>query len=168
MDRRGGVMSRIKQGPLYGIGGVTLLTVLLVLCLTMFAVLALSSAQADRRLSEKNARAVAAYYRADNQGVVLMSQAVKLWPAGGARPKAEALAQDLSAVFDAALEIRVEAAEERFLLSAAIPVQENQILRLSLYLGPPESPRRWEIRGWQVEPLLQNEDQAAFLPVWQP
>ncbi len=161
-------MSQAKQGPLYGIGGVTLLTVLLVLCLTMFAVLALSSAQADRRLSEKNAKAVTAYYQADNQGVALMERAAELWPAGAARPAGEILAKELSAAFAAGYTVNAVEADEGLLLSAAIPVQENQVLRLALYLQPPEKPQRWEIRQWQVEPALQDESDAAFLPVWQP
>lgn len=46
-------------------GGASLLTVFAVLCLTVFALLSLSTVRADQRLSEASARAVEEYYAAD-------------------------------------------------------------------------------------------------------
>lgn len=46
-------------------GGSSLLVIFAVLCLTVFALLALSTAQADTRLAEASAQAVADYYAAD-------------------------------------------------------------------------------------------------------
>lgn len=57
-----------------GVGVITLITVLLVLCLTIFSILTYSSAQADMRLSEVNAEAVAAYYDADAEAAELYAQ----------------------------------------------------------------------------------------------
>lgn len=47
------------------VGGSSLLVMFAVLCLTVFALLALSTVQADRRLSDASARSVEVYYEAD-------------------------------------------------------------------------------------------------------
>lgn len=47
------------------VGGSSLLVIFIVLCLTVFAMLSLSSVQADGRLSTASAEAVYAYYAAD-------------------------------------------------------------------------------------------------------
>lgn len=49
------------------VGGSALLVIFAVLCLTTFAMMALATAQADRRLTAASADAVCAYYRADTQ-----------------------------------------------------------------------------------------------------
>lgn len=49
------------------VGGSSLLIIFAVLCLTIFTLLALSTVQADRRLSESSIRAVTEYYQADCQ-----------------------------------------------------------------------------------------------------
>lgn len=55
-----------------GVGVITILTVLLVLTLSIFSALTLSSARADLALSRINADTVSAYYQAD-------AQAARLW-----------------------------------------------------------------------------------------
>ncbi len=47
------------------VGGASLLVVFAVLCLTVFALLSLTTVQADARLSKASAQAVADYYTAD-------------------------------------------------------------------------------------------------------
>lgn len=47
------------------VGGVTLLSVFAVLCLTIFALLSLSTVSANGRLSDASAKAVSDYYAAD-------------------------------------------------------------------------------------------------------
>ena len=49
------------------VGGVSLLVAFAVLCLTVFALLALATVQADARLAGASAQAVADYYAADCQ-----------------------------------------------------------------------------------------------------
>lgn len=60
-------MSRRSMSAPAGVGVIAILTVLLVLSLTIFSALALSTAQADLRLSQTNADTVSAYYAADAQ-----------------------------------------------------------------------------------------------------
>lgn len=57
-----------------GVGVITLITVLLVLCLTIFSILTYSSAKADLQLSQVNADAVSAYYAADSQAAELYAE----------------------------------------------------------------------------------------------
>ena len=56
-----------KSPPPIGIGVVSIMTVLLVLTLSVFSALTLTSARADLSLSRTNAGTVAAYYAADAQ-----------------------------------------------------------------------------------------------------
>ena len=56
------------------VGGASLLVVFAVLCLTVFALLSLSTVRANQRLSEASAQAAADYYAADCQ-----AQAVLAW-----------------------------------------------------------------------------------------
>lgn len=56
------------------VGGSALLVIFAVLCLTMFAMLSLSTVQADVRLSDKNADAVRNYYTADTQAEDLLAR----------------------------------------------------------------------------------------------
>ena len=54
-----------KNGNTAAVGGSSLLVMFSVLCLVVFALLGVSSVQADIRLSEASAAAVTAYYEAD-------------------------------------------------------------------------------------------------------
>jgi len=56
------------------VGGSSLLIIFAVLCLTIFSLLTLSTAQADRRLSEVSANAVTAYYAADMQAEAILAK----------------------------------------------------------------------------------------------
>ena len=58
-------MAKKESIPMPAVGGSSLLVIFAVLCLTIFALLALSTAQAGQRLSLASADAVAAYYEAD-------------------------------------------------------------------------------------------------------
>ena len=55
---------RVRAGGAV-VGGSSLLVIFAVLCLTVFALLSLSTVQADGRLSETTAESVRAYYAAD-------------------------------------------------------------------------------------------------------
>lgn len=58
-------MRERRFGPPPAVGGSSLLVIFAVLCLTVFALLSLSTAQAGTRLSRRSADAVAEYYRMD-------------------------------------------------------------------------------------------------------
>lgn len=56
------------------VGGISLLVIFVVLCLTVFAVLSLSSVRAEGRLSEASAESVQAYYKADCEAEEMLAQ----------------------------------------------------------------------------------------------
>lgn len=56
------------------VGGASLLVIFAVLCLTVFAVLSLSTARADDRLSQASAQASAEYYAADCQAQEILAR----------------------------------------------------------------------------------------------
>lgn len=56
------------------VGGSCLLVIFAVLCLTVFALLSLSTAQANDRLADASVEAVSAYYQADRQAETILAQ----------------------------------------------------------------------------------------------
>ena len=58
-------MSKRNSAP--AVGASSLLVIFAVLCLTVFAMLSLSTVQADKRLSDASAEAALAYYEADTE-----------------------------------------------------------------------------------------------------
>ena len=56
------------------LGGISLLVVFAVLCLTVFALLSLSTVRADERLSDASARAVRDYYAADGKAQEILAR----------------------------------------------------------------------------------------------
>ena len=58
--------------PIIGIS--SLLVIFSVLCLTVFALLTISTAKAERRLSDVSAEAVSAYYSADAEAEFIFAQ----------------------------------------------------------------------------------------------
>ena len=67
---------RMREGknPAPVVGGSSLLVIFAVLCLTVFAMLSLTQAQADRRLAQNSWSAVTGYYRADCQAQEILSR----------------------------------------------------------------------------------------------
>lgn len=67
-------MKQRKQFSPPIVGGSSLLVIFAVLCLTVFTLLALSTVQADSRLSDASVRAVSDYYSADLQAEAILSR----------------------------------------------------------------------------------------------
>ncbi|MDR3728973.1 MAG: hypothetical protein Q3X94_04255 [Oscillospiraceae bacterium] len=117
---------RNASGPPAAVGGSSLLVIFAVLCLTVFALLTLSTAAADGRLSQEAADAVEAYYQAD-------SQAEALW----ARLRAGERPEEVT-----------ETAEDAgsTLYEYTVPVSQGQELRVSLRLED----GIWTVVQWQA------------------
>lgn len=64
--------SRLPGPP--AVGGSSLLVIFAVLCLTVLAMLALSTVRADDRLADASVEAVAAYYRADAEAESILAR----------------------------------------------------------------------------------------------
>ena len=68
------VRTRGGKNPAPMVGGSSLLVIFAVLCLTVFAMLSLTQAQADRRLAQNSWSAVTGYYQADCQAQEILAQ----------------------------------------------------------------------------------------------
>lgn len=65
--------------PKAGVGIVSLTVIFAVLCLTIFSVLALSTALTERKFSEKRCSAQADYYEAESECADIANEIGKLW-----------------------------------------------------------------------------------------
>ena len=67
-------MAKKESDTFPAVGGSSLLVIFAVLCLTIFALLGLSTVQAGGRLSQASADAVSAYYQADTQAEEILAR----------------------------------------------------------------------------------------------
>jgi Na+-transporting methylmalonyl-CoA/oxaloacetate decarboxylase gamma subunit len=151
-----------------GIGVVTLFVVLLILCLTVFSVLAFASANADFRLSEKNSEMVKAYYAADNVAALISADVSAFWKSGTAKPGARAISELESAIFayDAGIIYAyVEDSGEDAGLSVSYGVFVDTLLTLEVELSLPRG-GVCEVLSWRV--MADEPDfEELPLPVWE-
>ena len=113
---------RERKSPAPIVGGSSLLVIFAVLCLTVFAVLSLTQAQADRRLAQNSWSAVTGYYRADCQAQEILSQL-----RDGERPDGVT-------------------AEGNSVFSYACPISDTQTLEVRVSLAGED----YEILTWQA------------------
>lgn len=127
---------RRKTGGVF-IGVSSLLVIFIVLCLTTFAALSLTSANADLKMARRAAQAVSDYYAADSRAVELLALADAAVEADPARPQAAGVSflRRGRALF----------------ASYAVPISDAQELRVEVrYPGPGGA--RHEILLWQSAP----------------
>ena len=109
------------------VGGVSLLVVFAVLCLTVFALLSLATVQADVRLADASAKAVSDYYAADCQAQEILARLQN-----GEQPE--------GVTFSGSGLLRAE---------YTVPISENQELQVSVVLRG-IAHREYEIERWQA------------------
>ena len=119
------------------VGGNSLLVIFAVLCLTVFALLGLSTAQANKRLAEASIQAVADYYAADCEAERILAKL-----RGGQPP--EGIAADQS------------------VYRYACPASDSQQLLAEVRVGGPDD---WEILRWQAVPKARQALDES-LDVW--
>ena len=143
-----------EKKPMTGMGALSVVTVLLVLVFTMFAVLAQSGASASLRLSQKTADSTTAYYAADREGQALLARLDAL--------PDETREQVLAAAAAYAPSIGQEA--EGPVLSCTIPGREGHILEVRVGLTKPLKVLEWR---WSVAADTMPQSGNTTLPVWQ-
>ena len=134
MDNR--KRSEVSPPP---VGGASLLVVFAVLCLTVFALLSLSTVRANERLSEASAQAVADYYAADCQ-----AQAVLAWLRTG-----EANPGDIPEDFSISTTISDYPDHSETVHSYSCPISDTQELRVEVRMEPDGG---YTILRWQAVP----------------
>jgi len=121
------------------VGGSSLLVIFAVLCLTVFALLSLSTVQAGGRLSQTTARSVAEFYEADCQAEEIF-----------ARLRAGELPPGVTPC---------NCEKEGYAYSC--PVSETQRLCVELHCDGEE----WTVLRWQTESVAEWENDES-LNVW--
>lgn len=130
------------------VGGVSLLVAFAVLCLTVFALLALATVQADARLAGASAQAVADYYAADCQAQELLARL-----RCGERPEGVEI---LDGTDDGIYAVRY-----------AVPISDTQELRVEVELTGEQagSGGRYRVIRWQTVPSAAWEGDES-LGLW--
>lgn len=124
-------MKKRQKMNLPAVGGSSLLVIFAVLCMTVFAVLSLSTVLAEQRLSETAAESVAAYYRADLQAEEIFARL----RSGEQVPGVQIL-------------------EDRYEYSCII--SETQSLHVTLR----RTDNGWSVLRWQTESHAQEQTQT--------
>lgn len=141
-------------------GGPTVLTVLLVLCLACFSLLALSRAADNWRLTARGAQTMSDYYAAAAQAEQVLSllDGACAFPPEQAGPAMVECAQQSGAQ----AEYDLQAAELRF----SFPAGSQGDLVTRIVLEPAADGTAWRVRSSRIEPADQTSDEAT-LPVHQ-
>ena len=116
------------------VGGISLLAVFAVLCLTVFALLSLSTVRADSRLADVSAQAVADYYAADCAAQEILAQ----MRSGAGLPE------------DLDVEVSIAHYEDRVetIYSYTCPISETQNLEVEVQINGAD----WCVLRWQAVP----------------
>ena len=118
------------------VGGSSLLVIFAILCLTIFTLLALSTAQADSRLSDASIKAVSDYYAADMEAERILS----LLRQGEMPP---------------------DVTRQDNVYSYSCPINDNQSLFVTVQITETE----YTILQWQMLPTIQWESDDELV-VW--
>ena len=124
------------------VGGISLLVVFAVLCLTVFALLSLTTVQADVRLADASAQAAADYYAADLEAQTILARL-----RNGGRPE--------GVTFTGSGLLRAE---------YACRISDTQELQVSVILQG-ISGREYVIERWQAVPSAEWESDES-LDLW--
>lgn len=151
-------MNDKQSGGRANIGTSSLILIFIILCLTIFGLLSLSSAGSDWKLAEKNAESIRGYYEADSLAVEFTAMVE------------EALAQCARAASDEEYETLVREKLGEFYREDTNTVQTDvempygQMLHVELEVCR-EAERGYRILAWNVYHSVDYEiDQSR--PVW--
>ena len=131
------------------VGGISLLVVFAVLCLTVFALLALTTVQADKRLADASAKAVEDYYAADCQAQEIL-----------ARLRAGEVPEGVEIV-------DYPAGGGIYTARYAVPISDTQELQVEVELTEDWADYGWryQVVRWQAGPVGQWESDNS-IEIW--
>lgn len=136
------------------IGSSSLILIFIILCLSVFGLLSLTSARSDLSLAQKNAQAVQGFYEADSQGetfVQMVDQALQ-----ESQDEAQ-LKMALGAYYQAGSDGAASMAV------TDISMERGQVLHIELALEPEK--KRYEVKTWKVFNAEEYEIDDS-MPVW--
>ena len=135
------------------VGGTSLLVVFAVLCLTVFALLSLTTVQADVRLADASAQAVEDYYAADCKAQEILARL-----RNGERPEGVAFSNGVWP-YDVA-----PSGSGPLQADYAVPISDTQELQITVLLGGIADADYMVLR-WQAVPTVEWEGDES-LNVW--
>ena len=146
MDKAG-MTRRVHFSP-PAVGGVSLLVVFAVLCLTVFALLSLTTVRADVRLADASAQAVSDYYAADCQAQEILARL-----RAGETPDGVTWSSPM------------EGGETEY--SYTVSISNTQELQVEVLVWPDGrwSVQRWQAAaagGWEIDEGLEVWDGTPF------
>ena len=130
-------MKKRNAMPMPITGGSSLLVIFAVLCLTVFALLALSTVQANGRLSQTTAQSVTDYYEADCQAEEIFAQ----------------LRQG---------EVPLEVTVSGSVYAYTCAISENQDLQVEVE----RTETGWKVLRWQAVSVTQWSEEDRPMEVW--
>jgi hypothetical protein len=163
------VSGQKKTGGL-NVGASSILVIFIVLSLTIFAALSFMSAQADLHLAEKQAQSVREYYAADSAATERLAAVdARLQtlgrPADAAPSYAQAAAGALSGMDGLDLALTSSAV---LAVTFETPVNERQVLRVTLRVPAAESDKRYSVAAWQIINTKEWTGGQNTIEVWRP
>lgn len=129
-------MDKTRRFSVPAVGGSALLTIFAVLCLTVFALLTLSTALSGARLSDAAIESTENYYAATLEAETILARL-----RAGEEPEGVTKNEDIC--------------------SYSCPISENAVLEVELRLADGQ----WSILRWQSVSTLDWEEDSS-LPVW--
>lgn len=161
-----------NQTSFTAIGSSSLLVVFLVLCLTTFAILSLSSAKSDYTFTKRLADHKSDYYAATSQAEYIAAGIDNVLE-NTYKSKTMAYEEYLDAL--TLVLLTYEAAPLSYtrendvpVISYQVPVDDRQTLFVRLRVtNPLESPNYYEVAAWEVSPSKEweNDDTLNLMPV---
>lgn len=136
------------------VGIATVVVMFVVLAMTIFAVLSVSTAAQERRLAEKYAAAVTDYWAADAQCAALTNELGARWAQGADTGTLEALAaaRGAACTWDG----------ETLVVSYTAPAGESAALDAELHIG-----ETFTVTSWRLTSADGDWSPDESLPVWQ-
>jgi hypothetical protein len=159
-----------KVGGL-SVGGSSILIIFVVLALTTFAALSLVTAEADLRLTEKQAESVRQYYTADADAEELFALMTETIAAVGQLPLTDTTAAVVGIRSNADLnELAAEEKLEAWLVGDTIQIsyltelneRQGLAVKLSLHMGD----RAWQVDAWQIVSTAEWTGGENIIEVW--
>ena len=145
------------------VGGPSIMLLLIVFVLSIFAVLSVRASFQEVRLTKQSGEAVQAYYAADSEAEEILS---RIDESLKQLSKTSSISEgDLAKVFsDISVPVTVTGTD---LVSYQVPITEKAVLEVELKITPKEA-KRFDITVWKMK----VEEQAGYLEdefeIWEP
>ena len=142
------------------IGGASILLIIVIFALTIFAILSLRASYHEVKMSEKTKSSIEAYYKADAKAEEILMQISEAMATQESTLDMALLAKDLSMI----KELQID--ETTHILTYLVPVDYNKILEVKLQL-PEKSGALITVYSWKMISTKQGDyDDSNLEDIW--